>query len=49
LILLLAVLVGIGAGLLTTVAGENWAQAVLIGSGAAGGGAVLFNTLIGPV
>lgn len=47
-ILLLAVLAGIGGAALTVMAGEVPPKAVLTGFAAAGGAAVLFNMLIGP-
>jgi len=47
-ILLLAVLAGIGAAVLAIMAGEVPPKAVLAGFAAAGGATVLFNTLIEP-
>ncbi len=47
LILALAVLVGIGAGVLTVIAGGVLAAAILTGCMAAGGSLKLFSDLIG--
>ncbi|MFE2754030.1 hypothetical protein ACFXGA_18730 [Actinosynnema sp. NPDC059335] len=46
LILLLAVLTGIGAGVLTAVAGSHPAQAVLVGAAAAAAAIAFFNSVI---
>jgi hypothetical protein len=47
LIFTLAILIGVGAGVLTVLAGNTPPQAVLVGSGAAGSALVLFNWVIG--
>lgn len=46
LILLLAVLVGIAAGMLSSHGGTAWPGAVLLGASAAGGATALFHNLI---
>jgi len=47
LVLLLAVLAGVGSGVLTVLAGQPWPAAVLAGGSAAGAALVLSHTLIG--
>jgi hypothetical protein len=47
IVLLLAVLIGVGAGVLAALAGQVLPAAVLVGGGAAGGALLLFHTLIG--
>ena len=47
LVLLLATLVGLGAGVLGYLGGQSWPAAVLTGLGAAGGALMLFHSLIG--
>lgn len=46
-ILLLAVVAGVAAGVLTHLTGQPLAAAAVVGSGAAGGGLLLFNTVVG--
>jgi hypothetical protein len=46
LILLLAVLTGLGAGILTYLSGQNPPAAGLAGFGACGGALALFHTII---
>lgn len=46
LILTLAVLVGIGAGVLSALSGHHPAEAVLVGAGASAAAAALFNWMI---
>ena len=47
LVLLLATLVGVGAGVLGFLSGQSWPTAVLTGVGAAGGALLLFHTIVG--
>lgn len=47
LILLMAILSGIGAGILTHAAGQPWPTAVLAGAGATGMAIPLFRGIIG--
>lgn len=46
LVLLLGVLIGVTAGLLAIDGGAAWQAAVMVGGGACGGAAMLFNSLI---
>jgi len=47
LVLLLAIVVGLIAGILAYLANRSVPAAVLVGGGATGGAVLLFNTLIG--
>ncbi len=47
LVLLLGVLTGVAAGLLTFYGGSPWPAAVLLGASASGGATVMFHSLIG--
>lgn len=47
LVLLLAVLAGVGGGVLTVLGGEPWPAAVMVGGAATGAALVLFHNLIG--
>lgn len=46
LVLLLATIVGIGAGVLGFLSGQPWAAAVLTGLESAGGALLLFHTIV---